>query len=88
VKVVFVLMVLAVSMGGEGGTYLHPRWVILPIEGNPYPTMALCQAARGGILKRRLTRLAEIQFAKIGCLRKEVWGAGMAPNRKGPQGGH
>ena len=71
-RVVFILMVMVTSMGGEGQTYLQPHWVILPIDGNPYPTMTLCQAAKSRILKRRITRLAEIQFTKIGCLRKEI----------------
>jgi hypothetical protein len=65
-------MVMAASIGGEGQAYLQPNWVILPIVGNPYPTMTLCEAAKAAILKRKTTRLAGIQFTNIGCLRKEV----------------
>ena len=71
-RVIFILMVLVTSIGSEGKTYLPPHWVILPIEGNPYPTMALCQLEKDVILKKKITRLAGIRFAKIGCLRKEV----------------
>ena len=71
-RVVFILMVMVTSMGGEGQTYLQPHWVILPIEGNPYPTMTLCLTAKSRILKKKTTSLAGIQFIKIGCLRKEI----------------
>ena len=71
-KVVFVLMVMAISMGSEGEAYLQPNWVILPIDGNPYPTMTLCLTAKSRILEKKTTSLAGIQFTKIGCLRKEI----------------
>jgi hypothetical protein len=72
-KVVFVLVVLAASIGGEGKTYFQPHWVILPIDGNPYPEMVFCKAVRDVILKKKITSLAGMKFSKIGCLRKEVW---------------
>jgi hypothetical protein len=71
-KVVFVLVVLAASIGDEGQAYFQPHWVILPIDGNPYHTMTLCQTARDVILKRRITSLAGMRFTKTRCLRKEV----------------
>ena len=71
-KVVFVLVVLAASIGDEGQAYFQPHWVILPIDGNPYHTMTLCQAAKAAILKRRTISLAGMKFSKTRCLRKEV----------------
>jgi len=62
VTVVFILMVLTADMG----------WVILPVEGNPYSTAALCQEAKAVLLEERITRLAGLEFSKAGCLKKEV----------------